>query len=64
VRISVDTDRCVGAGQCVLSAPDVFDQDDLGIVMVLAEPADEPAREAARQAGVICPSQAITVGES
>ncbi|GHH56833.1 ferredoxin [Streptomyces candidus] len=64
MRISVDTDRCVGAGQCVLSAPDVFDQDDLGIVMVLAEPADEPAREAARQAGVICPSQAITVGES
>ncbi|GAA2977877.1 ferredoxin [Streptomyces fulvorobeus] len=64
MRIRVDTDRCVGAGQCVLSAPDVFDQDDLGIVMVLAEPADEPAREAARQAGVICPSQAITVGES
>ncbi|GAB2809216.1 ferredoxin [Streptomyces chlorus] len=64
MRISVDTDRCVGAGQCVLSAPDVFDQDDMGIVLVLAEPADEPAREAARQAGVICPSQAITVSES
>ncbi|MET8681922.1 ferredoxin [Streptomyces sp. NPDC004647] len=64
VRISVDTDRCVGAGQCVLSAPDVFDQDDLGIVLVLAEPGDEPAREAARQAGLICPSQAITVTES
>ncbi|MGW0552310.1 ferredoxin [Streptomyces sp. NPDC003016] len=64
MRISVDTDRCVGAGQCVLSAPDVFDQDDMGIVLVLAEPADEPAREAAWQAGVICPSQAITVSES
>lgn len=64
MRISVDTDRCVGAGQCVLSAPDVFDQDDMGIVLVLAEPADEPAWEAARQAGVICPSQAITVSES
>ncbi len=51
MRISVDTDRCVGAGQCVLSAPDVFDQDDMGIVLVLAEPADEPAREAARRGG-------------
>lgn len=64
VRISVDTERCVGAGQCVLSAPDVFDQDDHGIVMVLEEPADEPARDAARQAGMVCPSQAISVAES
>lgn len=64
VQISVDTDRCVGAGQCVLSAPDVFDQDDNGIVMVLEEPSDDPARDAARQAGLICPSQAITVRES
>ncbi|MFJ1910822.1 ferredoxin [Streptomyces sp. NPDC088147] len=64
VHISVDTERCVGAGQCVLSAPDVFDQDDSGIVMVLEEPGDEPGREAARQAGLICPSQAITVTEN
>ncbi|MFJ9034172.1 ferredoxin [Streptomyces sp. NPDC102274] len=64
VHISVDTERCVGAGQCVLSAPDVFDQDDSGIVMVLAEPEDDPGQEAARQAGLICPSQAITVKEN
>lgn len=64
VSISVDTDRCVGAGQCVLSAPEVFDQDDNGIVMVLAEPAGEPEREAVRQAALVCPSQAITVTES
>ncbi|MFJ4923924.1 ferredoxin [Streptomyces sp. NPDC088725] len=61
MQISVDTDRCVGAGQCVLSAPAVFDQDDSGIVMVLAEPSDDAAKEAARLAGSICPSQAITV---
>ncbi|MFI5758996.1 ferredoxin [Streptomyces sp. NPDC051569] len=63
MHISVDTERCVGAGQCVLSAPDVFDQDDDGIVTVLGEPADESARDAARQAGLICPSQAISVTE-
>lgn len=62
-QIEVDTDRCVGAGQCVLSAPDLFDQDDDGIVMVLEEPSDDPALDAARQAGLICPSQAITVRE-
>ncbi|MFF3753629.1 ferredoxin [Streptomyces sp. NPDC002018] len=63
MRIDVDTERCVGAGQCVLSAPEVFDQDDHGIVMVLEDPADEPARDAVRQAGMVCPSQAITVKE-
>lgn len=62
-RIDVDTDRCVGAGQCVLSAPDLFDQDDDGIVVVLEEPSDAPELDAARQAGLICPSQAITVRE-
>ncbi|MEU2515524.1 ferredoxin [Streptomyces syringium] len=63
VRISVDIDSCIGAGQCVLSAPEVFDQDDDGIVMVLdGEPA-EPVAEDVRLAGRICPSQAITVHE-
>ncbi|MFD0025329.1 ferredoxin [Streptomyces sp. NPDC058382] len=64
MRISVDTDRCVGAGQCVLSAPEVFDQDDLGIVQVLKETGDETALDEARQAGLVCPSQAITVSDS
>ncbi|HEV7979083.1 ferredoxin [Amycolatopsis sp.] len=61
MRISIDTDRCVGAGQCVLSAPDVFDQNDDGLVIVLAtEPADSDGK-AVRQAQEICPSQAITL---
>jgi ferredoxin len=64
VRISVETDRCVGAGQCVLTAPDIFDQDDFGIVRVLTEPGDAETWEAAVQAGHICPSQAITVTDS
>ncbi|MFE7608458.1 ferredoxin [Streptomyces celluloflavus] len=63
VRISVDTDRCVGAGQCVLSLPEVFDQDDDGIVSVIGAPAGAADRDAARQATVICPSGAITVHE-
>ena len=46
MEINVDRDRCVGAGQCVLSAPDVFDQDDEGLVTVL-DPA--PAAELAEE---------------
>ncbi|MFI9031219.1 ferredoxin [Streptomyces sp. NPDC053560] len=63
-RISVDTERCVGAGQCVLSASAVFDQDDDGLVTVLAPPADAAAVESAREAAAVCPSGAITVLES
>jgi ferredoxin len=61
MRITVDTDRCVGAGQCVLNAPEVFDQDEDGLVALLtAEPAEQE-RHSARQASRLCPSRAITV---
>ncbi|MFI1798847.1 ferredoxin [Streptomyces sp. NPDC020379] len=63
MRITADTSRCVGAGQCVLNAPQVFDQDDDGLVsLLLTEPgADEEAR--VRLAAGLCPSRAVTVHE-
>ncbi|TJZ54690.1 ferredoxin [Streptomyces piniterrae] len=62
MTITVDRDRCVGAGMCALTAPEVFDQDDEeGRVVVLdTEPA--PAHQAAaRHAAGLCPAAAITV---
>lgn len=36
MNVTIDEDKCCGAGQCVLIAPDVFDQrDDDGIVILL-----------------------------
>jgi len=63
VRISVVPDRCIGAAQCVLTAPDVFDQDDDGFVVVLDSRPEESKSPAARMAGKICPSQTIVVEE-
>jgi len=60
-RISVDTGKCIGSAQCVLAAPDVFDQDDDGFVMLLEENPDGEAAATARTARGICPAQAITV---
>jgi len=63
MRIDVDHDACVGAGQCALVAGEVFDQDDDGIVEVLnAEPGadQEPA---VRRAVSLCPARAIAVIE-
>jgi ferredoxin len=62
MRLRVDGDRCIGAGQCVRLAPDVFDQDeDDGTVVLLREsvPADREA--VAREAVNACPAQAIAV---
>lgn len=62
-RISVDTEKCIGAAQCVLTAPDVFDQDDDGFVDVLQEEPDGAGARSARMAASVCPGQAITVHE-
>ena len=62
IHVRVDESRCVAAGQCVLAAPDVFDQrDEDGIVSVL-QPAPDPADDdAVREAAALCPAGAITV---
>ncbi|MCQ4079960.1 ferredoxin [Streptomyces sp. RB6PN25] len=59
MRITLDQDRCCGAGTCVLTAPDVFDQDDDGIAVLLD--AQPPAHLAAavRDAAARCPAAAI-----
>lgn len=61
MKIKVDRDVCIGAGQCVLSVPDVFDQDDDGIVTLLAEEVGEDLAARVRDAAAACPSQAIQV---
>ncbi|SEQ77557.1 ferredoxin [Lentzea xinjiangensis] len=59
--ISVDTGKCIGSAQCVLAAPDVFDQDDDGFVVVLDDSPSGAAEAAARTARGLCPAQAISV---
>ncbi|HVW34751.1 MAG TPA: ferredoxin [Acidimicrobiia bacterium] len=60
MRITVNVERCCGAGQCVLSAPDVFDQndDDGRVVVLVAEPAADRHADVRRAAG-LCPARAI-----
>ncbi|PXX66722.1 ferredoxin [Nocardia tenerifensis] len=62
MEIRVDRERCIGAGMCVLTAPDVFDQDaEDGRVL----PPDSAFTEdpAVREAALVCPSGAITVSD-
>jgi len=63
VRITVDVDRCVGAGQCVLTAPDIFDQNEDGVVVLLVPEPDDRDEAAVRQARMNCPSGTIALFE-
>ncbi|MFI2264310.1 ferredoxin [Streptomyces tubercidicus] len=65
MKITVDEVKCCGAGQCVLIAPEVFDQrEDDGIVILLdAEPPAEQ-HDAVRESASVCPAAAIMLDES
>ncbi|GAA2771794.1 ferredoxin [Streptomyces lavendulae subsp. lavendulae] len=63
MRISLDQDRCIGAGQCALTAPQVFTQDDDGMGEVLPGREDGHGSPLVREAARACPVSAITVAE-
>jgi ferredoxin len=60
-HVEADRDRCVGAGNCVLTLPAVFDQDDQGLVTVDAPEQPDTAAGLLRRAEQLCPAGAITV---
>ncbi|MFF1339695.1 ferredoxin [Streptomyces sp. NPDC058290] len=65
MKITLEPDRCVGAGHCVLSAPEVFDQDEADGVVLLLDP--DPAEAlvgAVHEAADLCPARAILVAEA
>lgn len=64
MKVTVDEDKCCGAGQCVMIAPEVFDQrDEDGIVMLLEVAPGEEHHAAVREAAGVCPASAIRIEE-
>lgn len=65
MKVTVEEDKCVACGQCVLIAPDVFDQrEEDGIVVLLAEAPGPDLHEAVRESVLACPAAAIQWVES
>ena len=65
MKIFVDVERCRGAGQCAMTAPEVFNQDeqDGTMVVLLDEPPPE-LQHAVRIAAQLCPNSVIRLEES
>lgn len=61
MTVVVQRDACVGAGQCALVAPEVFDQDDDGIVMLLDSDPGGADLDLANKAVRLCPARAISM---
>ncbi|WP_422754216.1 ferredoxin [Micromonospora sp. WMMD708] len=62
-RVAVDRERCCGAGNCVLTAPEVFDQDDTDGLVLLRDPAPRAAlHDRVKRAVDLCPAGAIRIG--
>lgn len=65
MKVTVEADKCVASGHCVLAAPKVFDQnEDDGVVVVLTDEPDPDQYDAVREAAVLCPAAAIRLAES
>lgn len=63
IRVEVDQDICIGAGQCEALAAHLFEVSDEGLSHVIGQPTSEDDRDLAEQAEDACPSGAIRVLE-
>ena len=64
MKVVVDLGLCQGYGNCVTAAPDFFDLDDSGQVVVLRATAETPEEQTSVRGAIpMCPMNAIGMGE-
>jgi ferredoxin len=64
MKVTVDQDKCVSSGQCVLNAGEVFDQrDDDGVVVLRNDSPADDQEDNVRNAAAACPALAIDIEE-
>ena len=63
MKVVIDSELCHGHGRCYMLAPEVFDADDRGHGLVLAESPSPELEAKARLAAANCPEHAITVSD-
>jgi ferredoxin len=61
--VVIDPDKCIAVGQCLLAAPNVFDLDDAGLVVLLDTNPPESERPAVLNAIARCPADVIALAD-
>jgi ferredoxin len=62
MRVTVDRNKCCGAGSCVRTAPQAFDQNEEdGLVVVLDSEPPQDLLPLVSEAADICPNGVITI---
>ncbi|GLP77846.1 ferredoxin [Mycobacterium antarcticum] len=59
MRLEADREDCIASGNCVMISDALFDQDDDGIVVLLAEEVPDGEEDHAREAVKICPASVL-----
>lgn len=62
--LKADFGACQGYANCVDAAPDVYDIDDEGVVVLLKEEITDDERPRIEEAARSCPVSALTIEES
>ncbi|MEZ0366660.1 ferredoxin [Mycobacterium sp. pUA109] len=64
MKVTVNQDVCASSGNCVMHAPEVFDQrDEDGVVVLLTEEPSAEFADQVRRAEAGCPTRAIHIEE-
>jgi len=62
MKLKLDLDRCIHAGECYYNHPELFSADDQGVPSLRMETiVTDAQRRQAEEAMDVCPSQAISV---
>lgn len=59
MKIELDRDKCTGIGMCESVAPDYFEIDDDGALVVHRDEADDAQRTEVEAAVLACPTAAL-----
>jgi ferredoxin len=59
VKLIADRDACISSGNCMMVSEKLFDADDDGVVVLLAEDVPESEEDYAREAVRLCPASVL-----
>lgn len=63
MKATVDRDTCIACGICSSTCPDVYEEGDDGIAVVIEDPIPEDLEECAQEGADSCPTDAISIEE-